>query len=501
MRTQISRGPLAEASSAGGGLNVRAVFDNLVSEVLDYEGPCPSTWPPTGAQLPQEGYCTYPDAPQKFRLAPGLCLQYLGLSPSHQITLIESSGTCPSKTEFQPICDDSTQGPAQPTLIDGGSSTDGVCNAANPLVPTKSALYVLFDRSSGMADFLGSAGFGQVLGLSLTNPVFQQTVVGLMYTPALPTDCNSSDNEFSQDVLPDAGAGSAQGTVPFEFSALAQADIANSIGADAGILPPGTGDWYLEAALAGAYSALESIENAEQYNRRAVMLFYDRDFGVGSTQCPQGHADAISEATVALAQNRIETYAVYLANADYKDGGEPEDAATHGQQLAQGLTPGNQYFFNASGQTNAETEALSALASVVADLGSCVYEVPLHFVPGVQLSFPDYTSASVPTVNVSYAASCALDDATNGPLYVFDNQHLRICQNTCKRLVSSIAASEVISANVVKAGGPPLAITVGWGYACGATIPDASIVESGSAPVAAPDAGTGPSDAAAEGGP
>jgi hypothetical protein len=513
--------PLPILASEGGGLNVRAVFDNLVSEVLDYEGPCPTangveTWPPTGAQAPIEGYCTYPSAPQKFRLAPGLCQQYLGQSTSHQITLLEASATCPSKTEFQPLCDDTVQGPPQPTLLDGGSSADGVCNATNALQPAPSALYILFDRSTGTQDFFGSTGLGEVLGLSLTNPVFQQTQVGMMYTPAKAADCTTSSNEFALDIQPDAGAAAPEGTVPFEFSSLAQGDIANSIDnqEDAGAFSPGSSPWYLEAALAGAYSGLQNISGASEFNRRAVMIFYDRDFNVSpTTDCPN-HVDAITEAKNAFQQEGIETYAVYLANADFPDGGVPGQAIAHGQQLAQGFTAGGQYFFNASSQAPGAAAASAglALASVVADLGSCVYEIPLHFVPGVNLNFPDYapllSNASAVTVSVSYADSCALDNATTNPLYVFDNQHIRICQNTCQRLVTSITDDEIVTEKLNQGRATPLPtrpVNVGWGYACGSPIPDASIVESGSAPTstsedAGVDAGSEDAGAGDDGG-
>jgi hypothetical protein len=503
--------PLVAAASSGGGLNVRAVFDNLVSEVLDYEGTCPATFPPPLGQKPEEGYCTYADAPQKFRLAPGLCAQYLGQSKSHVITLMEASAACPSKTEFQPICDDSVQGPPQPTLIDGGQSGDGVCNATNPLKPAKSALYVLFDRSSGMRDFFGPTGLGEVLGLSLTNPVFQQTQVGLMYPPANSGDCQSSQNEFALDIQPDAGGVAEGGTVPFEFSGQAQGDIANSLlnqgTADGGSFPSGSAPWFLEAALAGAYSALQNINGAAQFNRRAVMLLVDRDFNVSpNTDCPQ-HDDAITEAAAALAAG-LETYVVYLANADYPDSGVPGQPFTHAKALAGGLTLGGQYFFDSSSQDKEtqKTQTGLALASVIADLGSCVYEVPLHFVPGVKLSFPDYAPVfaghpPAPTVTVSYSPDCLADDATSNPLYVFDNQHIRVCQKTCARLVASIIADEKIGAaynapnptSPTPIPAPPF--DVGWGYACGTAIPDASIVESGSAPLTVMSDGGSPTEA------
>jgi hypothetical protein len=502
--------PLVAAASAGGGLNVRAVFDNLVSEVLDYEGTCPTTFPPPAGQKPEEGYCTYADAPQKFRLAPGLCQQYLGQSRSHAITLLEASAACPPKTEFQPLCDDSIQGPPQPTLIDGGQSVDGVCDAPNPLKPAKSALYVLFDKSSGMKDFFGPTGLGEVLGISLTNPVFQQTEVGLMYAPANSGDCTANPNQFALDIQPDAGGVIPEGTVPFEFSGLAQGDMANSLlnqGTDGGGFAPGTQPWYLEAALAGAYTALQNISGASQFNRRAVILFYDRDFNVSpTTDCPN-HQDAIAEATAAL-QNGLETYAIYLANADFPDGGVPGQPIAHGKQLAQGLTPGGTYFFDSSSQAKnaAATQTGLAVASVIADLGSCVYEIPYNFVPGVQLTFPDYNAivAGQPsTATVSYATDCLADDSSAKPLYVFDNQHIRICQNTCTRLAASIKQEEIDSAarsQIAMTQLPPLPFDVRWGYACGGPIPDASIVESGSAPIVVGDAGGTPGDAATDSG-
>jgi hypothetical protein len=144
-----------------------------------------------------------------------------------------------------------------------------------------------------------------------------------------------------------------------------------------------------------------------------------------------------------------------------------------------------------------------ALASVVADLGSCVYEVPLHFVPGSELSFPDYSynpascadsGAPPSTTTVKYGTSCATDDACGNPLYVFDSEHIRICQNTCQRLVASIVASEILSAGRnqgLTTPLPPLPVDVDWGYSCSSPIPDASIVESDSAPLPLPDAGPG----------
>jgi hypothetical protein len=537
-----------QAAAAGGGLNVRAVFDNSVSEVLDYEGTCPTTWPPGAGVNPQDGYCNYADAPQKFRLAPGLCQQYLGLSSSHQITLLEASGTCASKTPFQPICDDTIQGPPQPDFVDGGvAPEDGGCLGLSPVAlrPAQSALYMLFDKTQGMEDFLGQKALAQVLGQSLTDPVFSQTQVALMYPPAVSADCASANNEFSLDVLADGGATNLPlGTVPFEFSSLAQADIASSfleqqvsplgVLPDGGILPSSTAPWYLEAALAGSYQALTKLDPSKQFNRKAVMLFYDSDFNVApNNDCP-GQLDPIQQATQAAAQQGIETYVVYLANAQYDlpDGGlieagvpVPGDPVTHGQALAHGAVPGAQYFYNASDPTSLASVASQAMANVIADLGSCVYEWPPLFVPGSTITFPDYgTEVSPPpgqtravsTVNVQFAKSCAYDDAQNNPLYVFDNGHIRICQNTCQRLVTSVTDNEILSGerNAGRANPlPDFPLEVTWSYSC-ASPPVVSLdggieASAGSAPIGIQDgatddsgqqleAGTAPEDAGAD---
>jgi hypothetical protein len=524
------------AASAGGGLNVRAVFDNSVSEVLDYEGTCPTAWPPTSGANPQDGYCNYADAPQKFRLAPGLCKQFLGQSATHLITLLEASGTCPSKTPFQPICDDSIQGPPQPDYIDGGvNQGDGGCIGASPVAlrPAESGLYMLFTKTAGTSQFFGSKALAQVLGQSLTDPVFQRTHVALMYPPAQQSDCLSSadptgaSNAFALDVTPDSGVANLQfGAVPFEFSSLAQADIATSLlaqgaaiataldaGTDAG-LPSSTAPWYLEAALAGSYQALLALDPQQQFNRKAVMLFYDSDFNVAPSNDCAGALDPIAEAAQAAGKG-IETYAVYLANAEYDlpdggtiDGGPgvPGDPVGHGGQLAQGAVPGGQYFFNAKDPTKLESVAGQAMASVIADLGSCVYEWSPIFAPGATISFPDYDTYLNPpagqtrvvsTVNVAFARSCAADDAQNNPLYVLDNGHIRICQNTCKRLVTSTTDDEILSGQR-NAGRPvplpDLPLEVTWSYSCAAGRPDAGPgpleAGAGSAPISVADAGS-----------
>ena len=117
-----------------------------------------------------------------------------------------ASAGCAPKTQYQPVCDDSIQGAPQPTLPDGGSSVDGGCNVVTKLTPAPSALYVLWDKTSGMRDFFGGKAFSTVLGLSLGDPAFKQTQIALKYTPGLQSDCSVSSDKNSFGTLPKAHA-------------------------------------------------------------------------------------------------------------------------------------------------------------------------------------------------------------------------------------------------------------------------------------------------------
>ena len=452
--------PFVSAAAQGGGLNVRAVFDNVVSEVLDYEGACPAPGDTTSPG-PQEGYCVVADAPQRFQLAPGLCAQYLKAAGApHVISLLESAATCLPKTQFQPICQDALVGPPQPTLPDGGTATNAYCNVAYELQPAPSALYVLFDDSSGMRDFVGNVGAAQALSLSLQDPVFQQTSVAMSFFPRVASsaqDCVTGNNSFA--TKPD---------IPLELAAKAQGDIASKLEGltpDAGYMPPpGSGPSFLEAALHGAYTALGGLSAATTYNRRAVMLFTDRDFHISPDDCTGQTPDAITLSSQAVADptHPIETYVVYLANADFPPSGGvpvPGNPTVDVPQLAHGVDKaGSEVFFDASGQSNSQVVALEALGAVVADLGSCLYgpkiriaasDVPVA--PTWTLSFSDQSSAGsppsggYPVVTATNATSCDQDTAAS-PRWAYYQGQIGLCSNTCKRLVSSNIGNQKIAA-------------------------------------------------------
>jgi hypothetical protein len=211
------------------------------------------------------------------------------------------------------------------------------------------------------------------------------------------------------------------------------------------------------------------------------MLFMDRDFHTNPPDCAGGHPNALDEAATALGQ-QIETYVVYLANADDEGGAAGPQALADATALARGLNPGLSYFFNASNGKAATAVAGEALSTVVADLGACVYDVPAGVGPEAVLQFPDVTKQGI--LNVKYAATCANDNELSNPTWVFDNQHIRICQDTCQGVIRAIQADEAATALANEQSGTTntaAGITV---YATeGCDVPSAGpIVESGTVP-------------------
>jgi hypothetical protein len=338
---------------------------------------------------------------------------------------------------------------------DGGATTLSV--ACNALTPAPSVLYLLFDASSGMRDLFGS-GLGATLGAPLGGPLLAQAQEGLMYTPATQADCSSASNPY---------ASLSPGGVPFAPASQAANAIATSLGNAGGSFPSGANPWYLEAAVAGAYSALEGATAASPINRRALVLFLDRDFNVTTPDCGSTHADAVTESMAASAAG-VETYVVYLSNADFPDGGVPGTPVAHAQALANVLAPGTTAFFNASSQTPgaAAGQTSLALSTVAADLGSCLYETPAGLPSGAPLAFTDYaplTSNGTPAaVSVSAAASCTSDDAQTNPLYVVDGAQIRFCPATCGRLQASLVADEEITAALNATRSTPVPIRPPW---------------------------------------
>jgi hypothetical protein len=340
-----------------------------------------------------------------------------------------------------------------------------------------------------------------VLSVSLGDPVFNQTQIAFAYTPgpnppATPgqSDCTAApgSNSFETPLI------------NFEPSIKGQADIGNNLldQGDGGTFAPGNTPWYLEAALDGTYQALvtERTSAKETFNRTAVMLFFDRDFATTPPDCGGSHKNAIQEAQAGLGEG-IETYVVYLKNADDTDAGgnAGPQALSDATALAMGFNPNLKYFFDASqgsASALAATQA-EALATIVADLGSCVYEVPQGIGPEAILSFPDL-AVSKSILNVKNADDCSTDDPATTPTWVFDNQHIHVCPDTCQRIIDAVQADQANTAqnNILKGTANVAAgITVYATEACGAPsagpIVEASVPNSFDANVGTPgeDAG------------
>jgi hypothetical protein len=430
----------------GPGLNVRVVYDNIVSEVLDFEGVCPAT----GAV---EGYCL-PDAskPQQFQLADGICH-----NPKHKITLMTASGQCAPKTELQPICDDVVQGPPGPTLADGGSSSDGGCNVAAELQPAPSALYVLMDKASGMRSFFGQQGLSQVIGLPLQDPVFSTTRIGFKFLPAAASECTATPTTYGDLKLLD---------VKLDQAFAAQAEIAKLIGTTTPL--PDSPPMFLDAILRpdGAYKVLTDLTG--EFNRRAVMLIIDRDV---TTDCPGGGKTAIQRAADAFQsgdiEKRVYTYVVVLGNQDLADGGDGIPPIANAQQLA--AAGGTTMFDVTHGEGATSSEKSNdllrrqgdALNTVVSDLGSCLYEA----IPN--MSTNAHVAILGPTGPQDLPYSATNCNAPNTKGWRFDPPpakgtpgRIRLCDQPCADLRTVLKASALISeANLQKPPAIPVTVT------------------------------------------
>ena len=422
--------PVPEPETHGSGLNVRVVFDNIVSEVLDDEGPCPADG--SGAK---EGYCIPdPNKPQMFQLAPSLCHpEDPALSDSpHRITLMTASGFCPPKTELQPICDDSVQGPPQPTLLDGGSSADGSCNVATALKPAQSALYILMDKSSGMRNFVGSnSALSQVIGLPLSDPVFSNTLVGFKFLPDTASTCGDPSRYATGLDLP---------FDPKKTVQTQQAAIAGLIATTPPLTtaPP----MQLDAILRnnGAYGALRALGDASKFNSRAVLLLIDRD---ATNDCGSAALDAVAQASAALTGgDNMATYVIELGNEDLVNisNGEPTTtiadrlAVAGGHAVDNNGTPGSYHVFtnDPNDKTTVLAKANDAIKTIADDLGSCIYEKP------PQVTTAAHISAIGPSgmQDLTYSTTaCSGDDTTK---WVIDQGRIRLCPTPCANLRTAL---------------------------------------------------------------
>jgi len=412
--------PLPEGTSKPtfGNLNVRLFYKTLGSEILDLD-------PADTKKDQQEGFALGgKQNTATFRLAANLCESNY---KEQKILAIDSSALCPAKRPLQPICDDYvapkvfTQG----TGLDGSGSSGGdspgedadesVCTLAG-LQPVESAVYVLMDRSFSMRKFFGDGGLSFAVGLPLSSPVAKRTKIGFGLLPPAAELCGT--NDYSAEIP----LGNVDDTRDAIGALLENRD---------GVLTDDPSQFFLEAALQGAYQTVASLQptgdgDAAVFNRRAVVVISNRDTLAGS--CPGTSAVDLAERAFASETEQIFTYAIAL------DSGETSalDSAT---QVAEA---GGTRVFNGVAD---EKKGARAVNDILTELGTCLYQVKRSD------SLPDEplpTSASIaymnpnaPTkkaVNIAHNADCseATADQTSG--WNLDRGLVRLCGQDCEDL-------------------------------------------------------------------
>jgi hypothetical protein len=397
-------------------LNVRVLHENYTPEVLDRDE--------------SEGFVLSGEkGARRFRLASNLCESRYRTGKILEVWATEA---CPSKTPWQPICEDDQQ-----DILAGALSPveQPACILGDRLMPTESALYVLMDRSESMGAYFGAEGLQRLLSLSLDDPVFERTRVAFKFLPAQPQDCSATPNPFAAPSAPD--------DVPFTLAIDAKSQVAPLI-ADTSNLLTSDPDVFLDAALSadGAYAALRDLSSTEPstaFNRKALLLIGNRDF---VTRCAGG--DAIESLAAAGLDEGIYTYVAALSAPATTDQGGRDPVADAAAIAAAGGTE----VFDAT--SDSEVGSI-ALQTIVTDLGSCLYDAP----EGLDLSTnPErstltyFNSWTQSRQDIAYDVGCS-EVSTGASGWNSDSfGRIRICGSACDdlrnlmKLASAVAAQD-----------------------------------------------------------
>jgi hypothetical protein len=391
----------------GSGLNVKVTYDGgYVSEVLDLDR--------------DEGYfIPDPSKPQRFQLAPGLCaLVKAPNAAGHRISSIEVSARCPSKTVLQPMCESEVPGSE---VYDGGTDVSGdrSCLTRSALKPAKSALYVLIDQGTNMANafFTQDRQKGAIipaLQAALNDPALENTFAAMKF---LPTGNGAADctgpSPFAALNGPD--------DVPFGKAFDVQATILQKIFARAAnnaLLRPESDPIHLGAAMRpeGAYQALGS-QGAN--HEKILLILGNRGFdGVGDG-CG---GDPIARAQAAFTANRTRTYVV-VRDSDKTRSPDPFAGAFAIAQAGGG---------KAFDSRPDEAAGLEAINTVVAQLGACLYDAPAEAIPTTaKLSYYDPLGQKQVEVPAATGACDATTPDTDPGGWKAEGSSVRICGQKC----------------------------------------------------------------------
>ena len=357
----------------------------------------------------------------------------------HRITAVRVSGTCQAKSPFQPLC-------AANQLVSMGLDASGVsangsapsgCVAAE-MRPPKAALVVLADDTHN-SDLFYTQAARSTIGLSLADPAFQKTELGLSFFPG-PGSCGTP-NSFTT-------------AVPPKLARLAKNDVIaqfQNLGAnDGALLKPLGADVFLDGALRDAY-ALLSGDSYKDYYRRAVFVLGNRDFDLATCgQTPQARAAAAATQT-----NKIQTYVLMLAR-DLK----VEDVS---------VLPLGSNELAVAGDTKQVYDARSnkgpaqdAFQTIVNDLATCVYDVlPPQTRPDAEstLSYSDPIDPYAKTTTVGFNGACSTEqvDGVGFGLDGANPNRAYLCKASCEAYRTVLRTASFYAA---QNGQSPIAVPV-----------------------------------------
>jgi hypothetical protein len=425
-----------------GNMNVRLFYRTLGSEILDLDAEDLA-----GDQ--KEGFVIDGKTGDAlFKLAPNLCTTNF---KREKILALEASVACPAKRLLQPICDDYVP----PTVFDakalsgGGSGNDGadggateggssgnggsgeeednICSLAG-LQPVESVVYVLMDRSLSMDKFFGEGGLAFAVGLPLSSPVAKRTKVGFGLLPPEAEQCGT--NAYA---TPQIDIGNVEDV---------RANIGLLLQNKASVLTNDPPQFFLEAALQGAYEAVASQQAGSEagFNRRAVVVISNRDISNGA--CPGQSALELATQALSSSETPIFTYAVAL-----------DDGETGALESATSLaTAGGTTVFNG---VEDESKGAVAVNEILTELGTCLYQVQradasTDMLPTrANISYINPNTPTKPAINIGYDESCSAATADQGSGWNHegaDGSLVRLCGTDCTKLRKVIGDVSVFQA-------------------------------------------------------
>jgi hypothetical protein len=449
---------LPPGAPAGTGLNVRvfyeeqewaldartgdfehSVIDGGEEEILDED--------------PVEGFTSLGNG--QFQLAPGLCaLANHAFDPPPPpasgtlryitITDVQASALCSPKVQLLPLC--AAERYTSPNLPDGGSSSNGLCNVAIPLLQTPSAIYLVMDDSEVMSSAFGEHGSATAMSLSLSDPVFLRTSAAFKFLTHNDAECP-----------PQPTTSYSTPTIPFDLAPTAQAQIANAlknwVAPDMGQATPANLDLLAATQPIGAYAAVQSFfSHREAPDIAAVMFFVNRV--PGGTAANPANNDCVSLSPTTELENdaaqafaatpSMQTFFVVLGSAP----SDPDVLAFYQQ-----LETDHPDFITTIDATSSQPDTVVAnFAHVVTRLGTCLYELPEGTTPTTPLTVQYVDPFSMATTAVPKNTNCSAATQGTADGWNIDGTRLRICGVACTGLRDTIVAASATAAAAM----PPL---------------------------------------------